>query len=191
MDWSSSPTTITLAGRSGVRAQELDELDLGDVGVLELVHQDVAELALPAAEDVGARLEQPGRRGRSARRSRGRRGRPARPRRRGRRRRSRSRRRISRAAPSRSYVVGEGVDAVVVVAARSGCGRGRGRRRRWCGGPRGPWPSRRRGRRTRAARRRPRRARWRAGRRRRRGPRAAARGCPGSRGAGSPRRSSP
>ena len=39
-------------------AQELDQLDLGDVGVLELVHQDVAELALPAAQDVGAGLEQ-------------------------------------------------------------------------------------------------------------------------------------
>ena len=44
-------------------AQELDELDLGDVGVLELVHQDVAELALPSSEDVGAGLEQPGHEG--------------------------------------------------------------------------------------------------------------------------------
>ena len=34
-------------------AEQLDELDLGDVGVLELVDQDVPELALPAAEDVG------------------------------------------------------------------------------------------------------------------------------------------
>ena len=38
--------------------EQLDELDLGDVGVLELVDQDVAELALPAAQDVGAGLEQ-------------------------------------------------------------------------------------------------------------------------------------
>ena len=41
-------------------AQELDELDLGDVGVLELVHQDVAVLALPPSKDVGAVLEQAG-----------------------------------------------------------------------------------------------------------------------------------
>ena len=41
-------------------AEELDELDLGDVGVLELVDQDVAELALPSAQDVGAGLEQRG-----------------------------------------------------------------------------------------------------------------------------------
>ena len=39
-------------------AEQLDELDLGDVGVLELVDQDVAELALPAAQDVRAGLEQ-------------------------------------------------------------------------------------------------------------------------------------
>ena len=38
--------------------KQLDELDLGDVGVLELVDQDVAELALPASQDVRARLEQ-------------------------------------------------------------------------------------------------------------------------------------
>ena len=38
--------------------EQLDELDLGDVGVLELVHEQVPELALPAAQDVGARLEQ-------------------------------------------------------------------------------------------------------------------------------------
>ena len=41
-------------------AEELDELDLGDVGVLELVDEDVPELALPAAEDVGLGPEQPG-----------------------------------------------------------------------------------------------------------------------------------
>ena len=40
--------------------EQLDQLDLGDVGVLELVHQDVAELALPAAQDVRARLEELG-----------------------------------------------------------------------------------------------------------------------------------
>ena len=39
-------------------AEQLDELDLGDVGVLELVDQDVAELALLAAQDVGPGLEQ-------------------------------------------------------------------------------------------------------------------------------------
>ena len=39
-------------------AEQLDELDLGDVRVLELVHEQVPELALPAAQDVGARLEQ-------------------------------------------------------------------------------------------------------------------------------------
>ena len=41
-------------------AEQLDELDLGDVRVLELVDQDVAELALPAAQDVGPGLEQLG-----------------------------------------------------------------------------------------------------------------------------------
>ena len=41
-------------------AQELDQLDLGDVGVLELVHQDVAVLALPPSKHVGAGLEQAG-----------------------------------------------------------------------------------------------------------------------------------
>ena len=35
-------------------AEQLDQLDLGDVGVLELVDQEVAELALPAAQDVRA-----------------------------------------------------------------------------------------------------------------------------------------
>ena len=40
--------------------EELDELDLGDVGVLELVDEDVPELALPAAQDVGLGPEQPG-----------------------------------------------------------------------------------------------------------------------------------
>ena len=35
-------------------AEQLDELDLGDVGVLELVDEDVAELALPAAQHVRA-----------------------------------------------------------------------------------------------------------------------------------------
>ena len=44
-------------------AEELDELDLGDVGVLELVHEDVPELALPSPEDVGAGLEQAGHEG--------------------------------------------------------------------------------------------------------------------------------
>ncbi len=39
-------------------AQQLDELDLGDVGVLELVHQQVSELALPAPEQVRPHLEQ-------------------------------------------------------------------------------------------------------------------------------------
>ncbi len=38
--------------------EQLDQLDLGDVGVLELVDQQVAELALPAAQDVRADLEQ-------------------------------------------------------------------------------------------------------------------------------------
>ena len=33
--------------------QQLDQLDLGGVGVLELVHQDVAVLALPPAQQVG------------------------------------------------------------------------------------------------------------------------------------------
>ena len=49
-----------VVGPVGRPAEQLDELDLGDVGVLELVDQDVAELALPAAQDVGAGLEQPG-----------------------------------------------------------------------------------------------------------------------------------
>ena len=39
-------------------SQQLDQLDLRDVRVLEFVHQQVAELALPAAQDVGARLEE-------------------------------------------------------------------------------------------------------------------------------------
>ena len=39
--------------------EQLDQLDLGDVGVLELVDEEVAILALPAAQDVGPRLEQP------------------------------------------------------------------------------------------------------------------------------------
>ena len=34
-------------------AEQLDELDLGDVGVLELVHEQVAERALVAAQHVG------------------------------------------------------------------------------------------------------------------------------------------
>ncbi len=38
--------------------QQLDQLDLGDVRVLELVHQQVAELALPPAQDVRAALEE-------------------------------------------------------------------------------------------------------------------------------------
>ena len=41
-------------------AEQLDQLDLGDVRVLELVDQDVAELALLAAQDVGPGLEQLG-----------------------------------------------------------------------------------------------------------------------------------
>ncbi len=41
-------------------AEQLDQLDLGDVGVLELVDQQVAVQALVAAQDVGARLEQLG-----------------------------------------------------------------------------------------------------------------------------------
>ena len=42
----------------GRPAEELDELDLGDVRVLELVDEDVPELALVAAEDVGPMLEE-------------------------------------------------------------------------------------------------------------------------------------
>ena len=38
--------------------EQLDELDLGDVRVLELVDEQVAELALPPAQDVGPGLEQ-------------------------------------------------------------------------------------------------------------------------------------
>ncbi len=80
--------------------EQLDELDLGDVGVLELVDQEVAELALPAAQDVGPGLEQLRDGGdllaeveRAAARE-------LRPRRRGRRAASSVRRRTSRAAPS-------------------------------------------------------------------------------------------
>ncbi len=47
-----------VVGPVGRPAEHLDQLDLGDVGVLELVDQDVAELALPAAQDVRAGLEQ-------------------------------------------------------------------------------------------------------------------------------------
>ena len=39
-------------------AEQLDQLDLRDVHVLELVDQDVAELALPSAQEVGADLEE-------------------------------------------------------------------------------------------------------------------------------------
>ncbi len=52
-----------VVGPVGRPAEHLDELDLGDVGVLELVDQEVAELALPAAQDVRADLEQLGDRG--------------------------------------------------------------------------------------------------------------------------------
>ncbi len=38
--------------------QQLDQLDLGDVRVLELVDQEVAVLALPSAQDVRASLEE-------------------------------------------------------------------------------------------------------------------------------------
>ena len=41
-----------VVGPVGRAAEQLDELDLGDVRVLELVDEDVSELALPAAEDV-------------------------------------------------------------------------------------------------------------------------------------------
>ncbi len=47
-----------VVGPIGRPAEHLDQLDLGDVRVLELVDQDVPELALPAAQDVGAGLEQ-------------------------------------------------------------------------------------------------------------------------------------
>ena len=49
-----------VVGPVGRPAEHLDQLDLGDVGVLELVDEEVAELALPAAQDVGADLEQLG-----------------------------------------------------------------------------------------------------------------------------------
>ena len=49
-----------VVGPVGRPAEHLDELDLGDVGVLELVDEEVAELALPAAQDVRADLEQLG-----------------------------------------------------------------------------------------------------------------------------------
>ena len=39
-------------------AEQLDELDLGDVGILELVHEHMAEGALVAAQDVGLALEE-------------------------------------------------------------------------------------------------------------------------------------
>ena len=38
--------------------EQLDELDLGDVGVLELVDEEVAEVALLAAQDVRALAEE-------------------------------------------------------------------------------------------------------------------------------------
>jgi hypothetical protein len=38
--------------------EELDELDLGDVGILELIDEQVAEAALPAAQDVRAVAEE-------------------------------------------------------------------------------------------------------------------------------------
>ena len=47
-----------VVGPVGRPAEQLDQLDLGDVGVLELVDQDVAELALPAAQDVRPGLEE-------------------------------------------------------------------------------------------------------------------------------------
>ena len=71
-------------------AEQLDELDLGDVRVLELVDEDVAVLALVAAEDVRPALEELGdggdllaevERRRGARAPPGRRGRRARARR--------------------------------------------------------------------------------------------------------------
>ena len=49
-----------VVGPVGRPAEHLDQLDLGDVGVLELVDEEVAELALPAAQDVRADLEQLG-----------------------------------------------------------------------------------------------------------------------------------
>ena len=49
-----------VVGPVGRPAEHLDELDLGDVGVLELVDEDVAELALPATQHVRADLEQLG-----------------------------------------------------------------------------------------------------------------------------------
>ena len=93
-------------------AEQLDQLDLGDVGVLELVDQDVAELALVAAQDVGPGLEQLRDARRSARRSRARRGARAPPRRRGRRWRARSgagpraRRRPRRRSSARASIRG-------------------------------------------------------------------------------------
>ena len=42
-----------VVGPVGRPTEQLDELDLGDVGVLELVDEEVAELALVAAQDVG------------------------------------------------------------------------------------------------------------------------------------------
>ena len=53
---------MTLSGRSGVRAEQLDELDLRDVRVLELVDEDVAVLALPSAQHVRPALEELGHR---------------------------------------------------------------------------------------------------------------------------------
>ena len=55
-EWRSwfEPDDHDVVGPVGRPAEQLDELDLGDVRVLELVDQDVAELALPAAQDVRA-----------------------------------------------------------------------------------------------------------------------------------------
>ena len=47
-----------VVGPVGRPPEELDELDLGDVGVLELVDEQVAEAALPAAQDVRALAEE-------------------------------------------------------------------------------------------------------------------------------------
>ena len=51
-----------VVGTVGRPPEQLDELDLGHVGVLEFVDQQVAELLLPATEDVRARLEKLGHR---------------------------------------------------------------------------------------------------------------------------------
>ena len=148
-----------VVGPVGRPAEQLDELDLGDVGVLELVDEDVAELALPAAQDVRAGLEQ--------RRDGG-----------------DLLAEVEGAAPRELGLVGavdrgqlgqaqdlergavddvgrrQGVDPRVVARAGTGCGTRRvaGRRRR-CGGPRGRRPSRTRPCRSRAPRRGSRRAR--------------------------------